>query len=289
MADTFARPGPRPAPRWGRPVERLSRPIRVYLLLAWTWSRALAQYPASLLLMTLGTSLGAIAEVFAVFVVFRHAGALDGFSLAEGLLIAGLASLMFATADMLMGMVEGLGQHIRTGSLDVMLVRPVSPLIQIITDRFALRRLGRVIPAGVITGIALHHCDIDWTLGKILFLPVLLVSGVAIAAAIWLAGSCLQFFVIDAREAANSVTYGGQALTEYPLSIYGKGVVTAVTFAVPLAFVGWQPVLYLLDRPDPTGLPESLRFASPFVAVLACTAAALLWRLGLRRYRSTGS
>ncbi|MFY7064932.1 ABC transporter permease [Nocardiopsis changdeensis] len=272
-----------------RPVERLTRPVRTYLLLAWTWSRALAQYPASLALMTFGTSLGAIAEISAVFVVFGHAGALDGFSLAEGLLIASLSNLVFATADMLMGMVEGLGQHIRNGSLDVMMVRPVSPLIQIATDRFALRRLGRVVPATVVMGVALYHCDIDWTPGKVLMLPVLLVSGVAIAAAVWTASGCLQFFVADAREAANSLTYGGQALTEYPLSIYGKGVVYAVTFAVPLAFVCWQPVLYLLDRPDPTGLPGLLRYAPPFVAALSCAAAALLWRLGLRHYRSTGS
>ncbi|CAL9482639.1 hypothetical protein SUDANB121_03087 [Nocardiopsis dassonvillei] len=282
MADLLTRPA-------GRPLERVTRPVRVYLLLAWTWSRALAQYPTSLALMTLGTSLGAIAEIFAVFVVFRHAGALDGFTLAEGLLIAGLANLVFALADMLMGMVDGLGQHIRSGGLDVMLVRPVSPLVQIATDRFALRRLGRVVPAAVVTGAALHHCDIAWTAGKALTLAVLLVSGVAIAAAIWTASSCLQFFVADAREAANSVTYGGQALTEYPLSIYGKEIVYAVTFAVPLAFVGWQPVLYLLDRPDPTGLPDVLRHAPPLVAAASCAAAALLWRLGLRHYRSTGS
>ncbi|MFL1427629.1 MULTISPECIES: ABC transporter permease [unclassified Nocardiopsis] len=289
MADLLPRSSDSPERTPDRPIERLTRPFRVYALLAWTWSRALAQYPASLALMTLGTSLGAVAEIFAVFVVFRHAGALDGFSLVEGLLIASLANLVFATADMLMGMVEGLGQHIRGGSLDVMLVRPVSPLIQIATDRFALRRLGRVVPAAVVAGVALYLCDIAWTPGKVVMLPVLLVSGVAIAAAVWTASGCLQFFVADAREAANSLTYGGQALTEYPLSIYGKGVVLAVTFAVPLAFIGWQPVLYLLDRPDPTGLPDLLRYAPPFVAALSCAAAALLWRLGLRHYRSTGS
>jgi len=266
-----------------------ARPVRTYLLLAWTWCRALAQYPASLVLMTVSTSLGALAEMGAVFVVFGHAGEISGFGMAEGLLIAGMATTAFSCADMVMGMVEGLGRHIRTGSLDVMLVRPVSPLVQMATDRFSPRRLGRIVPGAVVTVVALAVCDIDWTVGKALMLPVLLVSGTAICCAIWIIGACLQFFVADAREAANSITYGGQALTEYPLAIYSANVVRAATFVLPLAFVTWQPALYLLDRPDPTGLPPFLRFATPFVAVALCLVAAACWRFGLRRYRSTGS
>ncbi|MFD6950849.1 transporter [Nocardiopsis sp. TSRI0078] len=264
-------------------------PVRAYLLLAWTWCRALAQYPVSLLLMTLATSLGVFAEIGAVVVVFVHAGRLEGFDLAEGLLVAGLAATAFSCADMILGMVENLGRHIRAGTLDVMLVRPVSPLVQMATDRFAPRRLGRIVPGAVIVTAALVACDIDWTLGRALMLPVLLVSGTAICCSVWVLGACLQFFVADAREAANSVTYGGQALTEYPLAVYGRDVVRAVTFVVPLAFVTWQPALYLLGRPDPTGLPDALRFTTPLVAVAMCLIAAACWRSGLRHYRSTGS
>ncbi|MES0832300.1 ABC transporter permease [Nocardiopsis tropica] len=272
-----------------RTRESVLWPVRAYVLLAWTWCRALAQYPASLAMMTLSTALGAFAEMGAVFVVFGHAGEVSGFGMAEGLLIAGMATTAFACADMVMGMVEVLGRHIRTGSLDVMLVRPVPPLVQMATDRFAPRRLGRIVPGSAVTVVALAACDIDWSVGKVLMLPVLLVSATAICCAIWVIGACLQFFVADAREAANSITYGGQALTEYPMAIYPKNVVRAATFVLPLAFVTWQPALYLLDRPDPTGLPESLRFATPFVAVALCAVAAACWRFGLRHYRSTGS
>ncbi|WP_017570337.1 ABC transporter permease [Nocardiopsis halotolerans] len=272
-----------------RTRESVLWPFRAYLLLAWTWCRALAQYPVSLVLMTLATSLGVFAEMGAVLVVFGHAGRLEGFSTAEGLLVAGLAATSFACADMILGMVENLGEHIRTGTLDVMLVRPVPPLVQMATDRFAPRRLGRIVPGAVVVVIALVECDIDWTPGRALMLPVLLVSGIAICCSVWVIGACLQFFVADARQAANAITYGGQALTEYPLAIYGREVVRAVTFVLPLAFVTWQPVLYLLDRPDPTGLPDALRFATPLVAVAMCLVAAACWRSGLRHYRSTGS
>ncbi|WP_028647851.1 ABC transporter permease [Nocardiopsis sp. CNT312] len=278
MAETHA-----PAP------ERLAWTLRTYVRLAWTWCRALAQYPASLLLLTGMVVLASAAEMGAVAIVFGHAGTLVGFTVFEGLLVYALAATAFGCADLLMGSVERLGQHIRTGSFDAMLVRPVSPLVQLATDGFSPRRLGKVVPALAVLAVSLTVCDIDWTVSRALMLPVLLASSIALCCAVWLAASCTQFVATDAREAANSLTYGGQALTEYPLALYGRGIVRAVTFAVPLAFVSWQPALYLLDRPDPTGLPAALRWAAPAVAVLSCVLAAAAWRSGLRRYRSTGS
>ncbi|WP_116248301.1 ABC transporter permease [Nocardiopsis sp. FIRDI 009] len=264
-------------------------PLRIYVRLAWTWCRALAQYPASLVLLTVFVSLGALAEMGAVVIVFGHAGELAGFGVAEGLLVYGLSATAFGCADMLMGSVERLGQHIRTGAFDTMLIRPVPPLVLLATDQFTPRRLGKIVPAAAVLVLALVRCDIDWTPARALMLPVLLVSSIALCCAVWTASACIQFVATDARQAANSLTYGGQALTEYPLAVYGREVVRSATFVLPLAFVSWQPALFLLGRPDPTGLPDALRLAPPVAALLMCAVAALCWRAGLRRYRSTGS
>lgn len=58
---------------------------------------------------------------------------------------------------------------------------------------------------------------------------------------------------------------------------------------MPIAFVNWYPSLFILDRPDPLGLPTAMQFASPLAALVLCLLAALAWRTGVRRYRSTGS
>jgi ABC-2 type transport system permease protein len=88
---------------------------------------------------------------------------------------------------------------------------------------------------------------------------------------------------------ANAFTYGGDAMTQYPLTIYPVEVVKAMTFVVPVAFVNWYPALFVLDLPDPYGLPAALRFLSPVAAAVVCLLAALAWRAGVRHYRSTGS
>lgn len=120
-------------------------------------------------------------------------------------------------------------------------------------------------------------------------IPVMVASGAAIFCGLWVLTGAVQFVLVDSHGASKSLTYGGAFLTQYPMTMFARDFVRGVTFVVPLAFVNWQPALYVLDRPDPLGLPGAVRFASPAVAAAVCAAAALAWRAGLRHYRSTGS
>ncbi|MDA0564520.1 ABC transporter permease [Streptomonospora sp. S1-112] len=263
--------------------------VATYVRLAWAWTRALAQYPASLAMLTAAQAVATVGELAALVFLFGHAGRLGGFGLHEALLVYGLAGLAFTLADLLMGSVERLGEHIRTGAFDVMLVRPVPALLQVAVEEFSPRRLGKVVPCAAALGWALAALPAEWTPLRAAAVPVLVASGTVICCSVWVIGACLQFVALDAREAANAVTYGGQAMAQYPLAVYGRDVARAATYVVPLAFVSWQPALYLLERPDPLGMPEWLRFAPPAVAALLALVAAAVWRAGLRRYRSTGS
>ncbi|GGK83471.1 transporter [Planomonospora parontospora subsp. parontospora] len=261
--------------------------VRTYLLLAWTWLRASAQYPVSLAMMVLGSFAVNALDVAAIWIIFQHTGSLGGFGLAEVMFLYGTADMSFALADTLFGNVDRLSHHIRSGSFDTMLIRPASAFVQMATDRFSVHRFGRLAQSAVVLGIALPRLGLPWE--RTWMVPLMIACGVVIFAAIFTLGGALQFLLTDAPEVANAFTYGGSALTQYPLSVYGEQLVRGVTFVVPLAFVNWQPALYVLDRPDPLGLPYWLRFAAPLAALLLALAAALAWRAGIRRYRSTGS
>jgi ABC-2 type transport system permease protein len=106
---------------------------------------------------------------------------------------------------------------------------------------------------------------------------------------LFVAFSCVQFWTSDASEFANAFTYGGNTVTQYPLTVFPRELVKGLTFVLPLAFVNWYPCLYLLGRPDPFGLPSWLQLASPVPAVVLGLLAALVWRAGVRHYTSTGS
>jgi len=258
-------------------------------MLVTMWVRSSLAYPASFLLMLVGQALITATDFIAVLLMFSHLKSFGGFGLAEMALLYGTASMTLGLADLATGSIERIGQRIREGDLDVWLIRPVPAFLQAVTDNFALRRLGRPLQALLVMVIALGNLQIDWTVPKVLLLAISLISGLIIFAAIFVLGAAFQFISIDSAELTNSFTYGGQMLTQYPLSIFGKNIVRAVTFVVPLAFVNYYPVLYVLGKPAPLGLPAWVGLLAPAVAVVMIALAALAWRGGLRRYRSTGS
>ena len=260
-----------------------------YRMLVMMWIRSSLAYPASFALTLVSTMLITGTDFVAVVLMFSHIESFGGFSLGEMGLLYGTASMTLGLADLATGSIERIGQRIRTGELDVWLIRPVPAFIQAVADNFALRRLGRPFQAGLVLVIALRHIELDWTVVKGIVLVVSMLTGSIIFGAIFVLGAAFQFISIDSAELANSFTYGGQQLTQYPLSIFGKDIVRAVTFIVPLAFVNYYPVLFVLGKPAPLGLPSWIGLLAPVVAVAMIALASLAWRAGLRRYRSTGS
>lgn len=260
-----------------------------YWLLVSMWIRSQLAYPLSFALTVLTGVLITGTDFAAVLLMFSHIRSFGGFSLGEMAILYATASMALGIADLLTGSIERVGQRIRAGDLDVWLVRPAPAFIQAVADNFALRRIGRPLQAALVLGIAVARTDLDWTVAKGMILAVSMLTGAVIFAAIFVLGAAFQFVAIDSAELASSFTYGGQQLTQYPLSIFGKDIVRAVTFVVPLAFVNYYPVLYVLGKPAPLGLPSWIGLLAPLVAAVMITVASLAWRGGLRRYRSTGS
>jgi ABC-2 type transport system permease protein len=270
-------------------ASRLLWGLRSYCMLAWMWVRVSMTYRTSFVTLTAGQFLITGLDFVAIVVMFANVDALGGFGLAEIAFLYGASGLCLGLADLVLGNIERLGTRIRMGTLDAMMVRPMPLFAQSCADEFALRRLGRITQAGLVLGWAVARLDVDWTPARVAMLPFMLLFGTLIFLAIFTLGASFQFWTTEGSEAANAFTYGGNTVTQYPLTIFPAEAVKALTFIVPVAFVNWYPSLFVLGRRDPLGLPEAIQFASPAAALVLGAAAALAWRTGVRRYRSTGS
>lgn len=270
-------------------ASRLGWSARAYVILAWMWIRVSMTYRTSFAILTVGQFLVTGLDFVAILVLFSSVEALGGFSLGEVAFLYGGSALCLGVADLLLGNVERLGLRIRTGTFDTMLVRPVSVYVQMCADDFALRRLGRIAQAGAVFGWSVTSLRLDWTLAKVAMIPYLLAFGSAIFLAVFTLGAAVQFWTADSSELANSFTYGGSTLAQFPMTIYPTEAVKALTFIVPITFVNWYPSLFILGRDDPLGLPAAVQFAAPLAAAVLGALAAVVWRTGVNRYRSTGS
>lgn len=267
----------------------MAEALRAYGLIVAMWVRSTMAYRASFAMTAFGNFAATGFDFLTILLMFSHVDALGGYSLPEIAFLYGTTSTAFGLADLVMGSMDRLGRRVRDGTLDTLLVRPVPVLVQVAADRFALRRLGRITQGLLVLGYGLVSLDIEWTAVKVAMVPLMVLSGGAIFASVFVAGGAFQFVAQDASQVQNAFTYGGNTLLQYPPSIFAKDLVRGVTFVVPLAFVNWVPSLYVLGREDPLGLPGWLAFLPPLVAAGCCALAALAWRVGLRSYRSTGN
>ncbi|WP_035848933.1 ABC transporter permease [Kitasatospora azatica] len=263
--------------------------VTSWRLAAAMWTRAAFSYRVSFVLLSLASLLITGLDFVVLVLMFRHTDRLGGWSLPEIGLLYGTSGFAIGMADFLVGTVDGLGERIRTGALDVLLIRPAPALSMVCAERFTLRRLARPAQTLAVLGWSLQALPVAWSWDKVLLLIVMLLCGTVIFAALFVGLSATQFWWGEARELQNAATYGGATLLQYPPTIFAKDLLLGATFGVPLAFVNWLPALHILGRPDPLGLPPAFRFASPLAAGLSVLAAGLAWRAGLRAYRGTGS
>jgi ABC-2 type transport system permease protein len=261
----------------------------IHLQLLGAQVRAQTQYRVSFAVDAVCSFAITLLEVVAVVVLFRVTPALGGFSVREVLVMTGLANAAFSLADLSVGNIDTMPQYIRTGRLDAFLIRPLGVLPQLVAGGFALRRIGQALQGITVLAVAVSIAHVPWTPARVAMLVVAPISGAVVFGSVFVAGSTVSFWFVESGEFTNAFTYGGRTFTIYPVTVYAGWFRGMFAYGLGFAFVAYFPGLAILGRPDPLGTPGFLPWCSPLVAVLAAALAALIWRTGVRHYRSTGS
>jgi ABC-2 type transport system permease protein len=263
--------------------------LRVYGHLLRAQVRGFASYRVSFLTDLVTNGLVPLFDLIAILAMFRVTRSLGGFTAGEVLVMYGLSATSFALGDLAVGNIERVNAYVRTGTLDAILLRPLSVLGQLVTMDFSIRRATRIATAVVILAVALSTVQTQWTVGRVVFLVLAPLSGAVFFASVFVATATVAFWWIDSGELANGFTYGGRDFTSYPLTVYSGYLRWLFGFGLGFASVGYYPTLALLDRPDPLGLPGWVGWCAPAVSLVTAGVATLAWRAGVRQYRSTGS
>ena len=260
----------------------------VYARLVAARCRADWQYRTSFALYLAGQFVVTLLDFAEIAVIFTQVPALAGWTFGEVALLYATSSVAFALCDMFVSEVELAERHVRLGTFDLFLLRPLGPLVQLCASEFEMRRAGKLAQALVVLAIAVVVAPVTWTVGRVLMMVVTILAGAVIFSAISVATSCVAFWAVGAKEVANSFIYGGNFSSQYPLDVYGPWL-RRLLVIVPIAFVNYLPVAWILGKPDALGLPSWAAFASPIVAGASAFVAGIVWRTAVRHYRSTGS
>lgn len=265
-------------------MTKIYKSIRLYLHYVSINIRCMMQYKTSFFLSAIGQFLVSFTVFLGIFFMFQRFSKVNGFTYSEVLLCFSIILLEFSLAEMVARGFDNFSGMVRSGEFDRILVRPQSDVIQVLGSKFELTRIGKMIQAIVMFIYGIVKSEVAWDFSKIITVIFMIVGGTVVFTALFLIYAALCFFTLEGLEFMNVFTDGAREFGKYPIGIYGEKMLLFTTFFIPYALIQYYPLLYILGH-----------HANPlliFLPLLACwflIPALLLWRFGVRHYKSSGS
>src|SRR5262249_11180686 len=136
--------------------------------------------------------------------------------------------------------------QVRQGEFDRYLVRPTSPLLQLLCQRVHISVFGDLIGGLALFVAANSLVAVDWTAPALLYLVLALAGGALIELALRVLFSALAFRFLSANAFMFLLDTLFSNFANYPLKIFGSVLEFLLTFGLPLAFMAYFPAVVLL-------------------------------------------
>jgi ABC-2 type transport system permease protein len=184
---------------------------------------------------------------------------------------------------------EKLEDYLIEGTFDQFLLRPASPLTQVLGRELQYIEIADMLIG--LTGISLAYTQLglDWSGWKWSFFVIAVISGALIELGMNLLIACSAFWTGRSRGTFTIVHQFYGLVHQYPVDIFGNAFRIIVTGLIPVAFMNYYPALFLLNKMHQAGSAWWLSYISPLVALLLVGVVSVIWRLALRHYTSSGS
>lgn len=240
---------------------------------------------------TVGAATMVAFETLGVVLLLDRFGELGGWGTGDVVVLLGVGQAALGFAMFLADTLEppAFSLLVREGRLDPLLTRPFPVLLSVMTSDLQVRELGRGAAGIGVVAWGAWRAGVDWDVGTLAVAALAVVCCTAVVVAVLVLGAAATLYTVEGNELVNALTYGGAALTANPLQIYGSVLRFVFLWLVPVGLAVYVPVLHVLDREGPSGIPASLLPLTPVLTVAFGAVAGLAWRQGIRHYASTGS
>lgn len=264
------------------------RTLRLGLVFQRASIRAAMQYKTNL---WIGIATGMVYQGtgFAfVWVVLQRFPSLAGWSLAQVAFLYGLRLVAHATWLVPMNALVGVEWLVREGAFDRYLLRPLNPLVQLLTTRpMRIGGLGDLLTGIAILVAAASLADVRWSPGVIGLAALAIVGGALIEGGIQLAIASLSFRLLTIFQISHFVDDIFSRFGSYPLKVFGGTAEWLLTWVVPVAFVAYIPASVILDQQ--MRLAPWAALLPPLIGMLIFAVAYRIWNAQLKHYQSTGN
>ncbi|HPE69132.1 MAG TPA: ABC-2 family transporter protein [Thermotogota bacterium] len=255
----------------------------VFLTLVRASWRAQTHYRFNFFFTTVSSGLAMFSDFLLIWWLLMNFPSLGGWKLEEVACIFGIVNCSWGLFRVIGVGLKNFQEFMLSGRFDVLLVRPASTVLQLLLHRFDLKSLGGVVQGLGIGFVALTSMGLLGQLWPWFLLLCLL--GAIITLEINIILAAIAFWTIRNEEIVVLAFYATRTASEYPAHIFGPFLKNLLTFAIPLATIGYFPLGYLLGK-----MQNPVALLSPFLAAGGLFPISfVIWKMGMHHYSSTGT
>lgn len=264
---------------------RLTRSLRLYYKLQLLQVRIYLEYRADFWIGIVGMALTQGSGLIFIWILFKRVPQVGGWNIWQIALLYSLTIIPKGLTELLFNGQWQLRLLVNRGEFDRLLVRPLSPALQVSTQVCGIHGLGSVALGIIILTYVTHILHLTWAWWQYGFLLAVLVSAVVFIGSVDFATNSIAFWDSSASGAFPFLIQYGTEFAKYPMTLYGRFLQIFITWVLPFAFISYYPSLILLDK---TGSQVWLGYLSPLAGPIMALIAGVIWQRGLSRYQGTG-
>lgn len=242
------------------------------------------EYKKAFIISLIGQLLSSLFSLIGIYFLFDKFGNIRGFEFEHILICYSISFLGFSLAECFFRGFDEFDKMLSNGKFDVMMLKPRSLIFQVIGNKVEFKKISRIALASAVGIIVLVKNPYLLAFDKIITILLMLIGTIVIYGGLFLVKAAVCFYTTQSLEIMNIFTDGARDLTQYPLSIYKKFILDFFTYVIPLALVNLYPLLYIIGRSD-----NKLYIAAPLMSIIFLIPCYTFWKIGLKRYKSTGS
>src|SRR5215216_1459905 len=247
------------------------------------------QYRANFIAGIVGLIFWNVINLGLTGVLVTQFTSLKSWTLWELVFLYGLWILGHSLYGLFFSNTSELENYLIEGIFDQFLLRPASPLIQVLGRELQYTEIANAFIGLSCVSLAYAQLGLNWDGWMWGFFLIAVISATAIELAINLLVACSGFWTGRSRGSAFIVNQFYTLVQQYPIDIFGTAFRVIVTGVIPVAFMNYYPALTLLGKLDYTQPGWWLGYMSPAVAIVLLGLAKVVWQLALTQYTSSGS
>ena len=257
----------------------MTRYVRLLRLFAGTELQFSLAYRMNLLFEIVGMLVVAGSSVAAVLILFSYTQVMNGWTLGQMVVLLGVYYVVQGAEEfVLQPSFERFMEHVREGTLDFILLKPVSSQFMVSFRHFQTVQALQVLLGFVITIVGVLQLAGTVTLPSAVSFAVTLACGFVLIYALLLFLSTLAFWFVRVDNLL-AIFWAFIDAGRFPIDIYPGWLRITMSTVIPVGIAVTVPAKAIAGLVDPLSVAAVVG-----AAVVAFVISRLFWRRGLRAY-----